>query len=98
MSRKKKGFKYKKLFGPEPHDDNKANPGIKEPISKEAIEKSLMDIDDLVVKDIKIGEKFVTIVYLQSIVETSIIDELVFNPLNQSTSVKPDEILKIIQL
>jgi hypothetical protein len=45
-------------------------------------------------KEIKIGDKTVTIVYLNTIVETSIIDELVFNPLNQSTSTKADEIFK----
>jgi len=94
MSRKKKGFKFKKFFGPEPHDENEANPGIKAPISKEAIQNSLSDIDDLVIKDIKINKASVTVIYLGTIVETSIVDELVFNPLNQSTSTKPDEIFK----
>ncbi|GAE24502.1 spore germination protein QA [Halalkalibacter wakoensis JCM 9140] len=94
MSRRKKGFKFKKLFPPQPHDDNTANPGIKEPITKEAIQTSLADIDDFVMKEVAIGDKTVTIIYLSSIVETSIIDELVFNPLNQSSSTKPEEIFK----
>ncbi|WP_332631543.1 hypothetical protein [Halalkalibacter flavus] len=94
MRRKRKGFKFKQLFPPQPHDDNKANQDIKEPITKDAIKKSLADVDDFVMKEIKIGDKTVTIVYLNTIVETSIIDELVFNPLNQSTSTKADEIFK----
>jgi len=94
MSRKKKGFKFKKLFPPQPHDDNKANPGIKEPISIKAIKQSLSNIDDLVMKEIKIANTMVTIIYLGTLVETTILDELVYNPLNQSTSAKPDEIFK----
>ncbi|WP_332694750.1 spore germination protein [Halalkalibacter lacteus] len=94
MSRTKKGFNFKKFFDPQPHDENKANPDINEPITRKAIAKSLADIDDLVMKDIKIGEHQVTIIYLHTIVKKTLIDEMVYNPLNKSKSVKPEDVFK----
>ncbi|ARK30705.1 spore germination protein [Halalkalibacter krulwichiae] len=94
MSRRKKGFKFKQFFEPQPHDENKATPGIKEPITKKALLKRLDNIDDLVMKEVKVGGSFVTVIYLSALVESTILNDMVFNPLNQATSENPDEIFK----
>jgi hypothetical protein len=94
MSQIKKGFNIKKFFDPQPHDDNKANPDSKEPITRKAIAKSLADIDDLVMKDIKIGKQQVTIIYLSTIVDLSTINEWIYNPLHESSNVKPEELFQ----
>jgi hypothetical protein len=94
MSQIKKGFNFKKFFDPQPHDDNKANPDINEPITRKAIAKSLADIDDLVMKDIKIGKQQVTIIYLSTIVDMSTINEWIYNPLHESSNVKPEELFQ----
>lgn len=94
MSRRKRGIRIKKYFPEQPQDTNLANPDIKKPITKEDIKASLKDIDDIVLKEVKIKEKQVTIIFLSSLIDDVTLQQMVFNPIDWSNSDKPEEIFK----
>lgn len=78
----------------QPQDINFANPKMKYPITKEAILQSLKDVDDLVVKEMTVGERSVTVIYLNTIVETTVLQHVILNPLTNAKSYKPNDIFK----
>ncbi|MDE5415416.1 spore germination protein [Alkalihalobacterium chitinilyticum] len=86
--------KVKKSAGPQPHDTIAANPNTKQVISRDAIAQSLQDIDDLVMKEITVGDQTATIIYLDSLVDTTLLYQVVFNPIDEKQTGQVKEIFK----
>ncbi|WP_207640685.1 spore germination protein [Alkaliphilus transvaalensis] len=56
-------------------------PESKGPITKENIIKELIDLDDAVIKDITVADESVTIIYMHSLVDLSVLQQIVLDPL-----------------
>ncbi|WP_245308242.1 spore germination protein [Halalkalibacter urbisdiaboli] len=90
--------KYKQLVkrttDRQPDDTNLANPKMKQTITKEEIKKSLANIDDFVFKEITIEDKKITIIYLSTLVTSTTLQEIVLQPLEDTSTADPEDIFK----
>lgn len=83
MKQNAKGHDHKDITYPE--DKGK--------ITVDAIKQHLKDIDDALLKEILVNGESITLIYLTTLIDKSVIQRLVYDPLNSMTDKSPEEVL-----
>lgn len=66
-------------------------------ITLEALKKELVDIDDIIIKDIMVGQEKATLIFLKTMTNLEVFQETILNPLDNMTNGYEDNKLKLAE-